>query len=137
MLRRNMLTAACQKSGDKRKTLGLHSTVFSELGDGNTRLNYEIMTIMPKITCKWSSWVKRPHRQEYVRARAQRKAHRRSRRCKPREGTQTGISAVSGKIGGAGRNRTAVKGFADLCLTTWRPRPVKKEPITMSRTAPT
>src|SRR5271170_4159276 len=56
MLRRNMLTAACQKSGDKRKTLGLHSTVFSELGDGNTRLNYEIMTIMPKITCKWSSW---------------------------------------------------------------------------------
>ena len=53
-----MLTAACQKSGDKRKTLGLHSTVFSELGDGNTRLNYEIMTIMPKITCKWSSWAK-------------------------------------------------------------------------------
>src|SRR5580698_5156261 len=24
--------------------------------------------------------------------------------------------------GGAGRNRTADKGFADLCLTTWRPR---------------
>ncbi len=27
------------------------------------------------------------------------------------------------KIGGARRNRTADKGFADLCLTTWRPRP--------------
>ena len=25
-------------------------------------------------------------------------------------------------VGGAGRNRTADKGFADLCLTTWRPR---------------
>jgi hypothetical protein len=25
--------------------------------------------------------------------------------------------------GGAGRDRTADKGFADLCLTTWRPRP--------------
>ena len=25
-------------------------------------------------------------------------------------------------FGGAGRNRTADKGFADLCLTTWRPR---------------
>jgi hypothetical protein len=36
-----MLTAACQKSGGKRKTLGLHSIVFSELGDGNTRVNYE------------------------------------------------------------------------------------------------
>ena len=29
-------------------------------------------------------------------------------------------------IGGAGRDRTADKGFADLCLTTWRPRPVGK-----------
>ena len=27
------------------------------------------------------------------------------------------------KNGGARRNRTADKGFADLCLTTWRPRP--------------
>src|ERR1700677_1628652 len=27
------------------------------------------------------------------------------------------------KFGGARRNRTADKGFADLCLTTWRPRP--------------
>jgi hypothetical protein len=26
------------------------------------------------------------------------------------------------KFGGAGRDRTADKGFADLCLTTWRPR---------------
>src|SRR5258706_8967028 len=26
-----------------------------------------------------------------------------------------------GVIGGAGRGRTADKGFADLCLTTWRP----------------
>ena len=26
-------------------------------------------------------------------------------------------------LGGAGRDRTADKGFADLCLTTWRPRP--------------
>ena len=26
------------------------------------------------------------------------------------------------EIGGARRNRTADKGFADLCLTTWRPR---------------
>jgi hypothetical protein len=34
-----------------------------------------------------------------------------------------------GKIGGARRNRTADKGFADLCLTTWRPRPFSKEPI--------
>src|SRR5882724_11141358 len=25
-------------------------------------------------------------------------------------------------FGGARRNRTADKGFADLCLTTWRPR---------------
>src|SRR6266852_6539715 len=25
-------------------------------------------------------------------------------------------------FGGAGRDRTADKGFADLCLTTWRPR---------------
>lgn len=41
MLRRNMLTEDCQKSEGKRKTLGLHSTVFSELGDGNTRVNYK------------------------------------------------------------------------------------------------
>ena len=27
-----------------------------------------------------------------------------------------------GSFGGAGRGRTADKGFADLCLTTWRPR---------------
>ena len=26
------------------------------------------------------------------------------------------------RFGGAGRDRTADKGFADLCLTTWRPR---------------
>ena len=29
---------------------------------------------------------------------------------------------AGGKFGGAGRDRTADKGFADLCLTTWRPR---------------
>ena len=29
------------------------------------------------------------------------------------------------KIGGARRNRTADRGFADLCLTTWRPRPIQ------------
>ena len=28
----------------------------------------------------------------------------------------------NGSFGGAGRGRTADKGFADLCLTTWRPR---------------
>src|SRR5579863_5953610 len=35
---------------------------------------------------------------------------------------------VSGwlRLGGAGRDRTADKGFADLCLTTWRPRPRQK-----------
>jgi hypothetical protein len=36
-----MLMADCQKSGVEGKTLGLHSTVFSECGDGNTRLNRE------------------------------------------------------------------------------------------------
>jgi hypothetical protein len=41
VLRRNMLTEARQKSRGKGKTLGLHSTVFSELEDGNTRLTYE------------------------------------------------------------------------------------------------
>jgi len=34
-----MLTADCQKFGGKGKTLGLHSTVFSEGDDENTRLN--------------------------------------------------------------------------------------------------
>jgi hypothetical protein len=41
LLRRNMLIADCQNSRGKGKTLGLHSTVFSELGDGNTPLNRE------------------------------------------------------------------------------------------------
>src|SRR5260370_28254697 len=36
-----MLSADCQKSRGKGKTLGLHSAVFPELGDGSTRLNYE------------------------------------------------------------------------------------------------
>jgi hypothetical protein len=36
-----MSTAACQKSGGEGKTLGLHSTVFSERSDENTRLNRE------------------------------------------------------------------------------------------------
>jgi len=34
-----MLTAECQNSGVEGKTLGLHSTVFSESNDENTRLN--------------------------------------------------------------------------------------------------
>jgi len=34
-----MLTADCQNSEGKGKILGLHSTVFSQRGDGNTRLN--------------------------------------------------------------------------------------------------
>jgi hypothetical protein len=34
-----MLMADCQKSGVEGKTLGLHSTVFSESDDENTRLN--------------------------------------------------------------------------------------------------
>ena len=33
---------------------------------------------------------------------------------------------VAGISGGAGRNRTADRGFADLGLTTWRPRPFLK-----------
>src|SRR6267154_6235451 len=36
-----MLSADCQKSGGKGKALGLHSAVFSEFGDGSTRLNSE------------------------------------------------------------------------------------------------
>jgi hypothetical protein len=39
MLRKNMLTADCQNSGVRGKRLGLHSTVFSESDDENTRLN--------------------------------------------------------------------------------------------------
>jgi hypothetical protein len=39
MLRRNMSTADCQKSGVEGKVLGLHSALFSERGDGNTRVN--------------------------------------------------------------------------------------------------
>jgi hypothetical protein len=34
-----MLTADCQNCEGKGKILGLHSTVFSERGDGNTTLN--------------------------------------------------------------------------------------------------
>jgi hypothetical protein len=34
----------------------------------------------------------------------------------------TGQSNSRKNFGGARRNRTADKGFADLCLTTWRPR---------------
>jgi hypothetical protein len=36
-----MLTADCQKSGGEGKTLGLHSTAFSDRGDGNTWLSNE------------------------------------------------------------------------------------------------
>jgi len=36
-----MSTADCQKSGVEGKTLGLHSALFSERGDGNTRVNLE------------------------------------------------------------------------------------------------
>jgi hypothetical protein len=39
LLRRNISTADCQKCGGGGKTLGLHSTVFSERADENTRLN--------------------------------------------------------------------------------------------------
>jgi hypothetical protein len=39
------------------------------------------------------------------------------------------ISRAWKNVGGARRNRTADKGFADLCLTTWRPRPCSKELI--------
>jgi hypothetical protein len=38
-----MLTADCQNSGVEGKTLGLHSTVFSESNDENTRLNNKNM----------------------------------------------------------------------------------------------
>ena len=36
------------------------------------------------------------------------------------------VSRAWKNFGGAGRNRTDDKGFADLCLTTWRPRPLQK-----------
>jgi hypothetical protein len=36
-----MLTADCQNTGAKGKTLGLHSAAFSERGDESTRLNCE------------------------------------------------------------------------------------------------
>src|SRR5271156_105750 len=35
---------------------------------------------------------------------------------------KSGATREKRENGGAGRNRTADKGFADLCLTTWRPR---------------
>jgi hypothetical protein len=44
MLRRNMSTADCQKSGVEGKRLGLHSTVFSDCGDGNARLSCQKLT---------------------------------------------------------------------------------------------
>jgi hypothetical protein len=34
-----MSTADCQKSGAEGKALGLHSALFSERGNGNTRVN--------------------------------------------------------------------------------------------------
>ena len=40
-------------------------------------------------------------------------------------GTATLARRNSKSFGGARRNRTADKGFADLCLTTWRPRPLR------------
>jgi hypothetical protein len=39
LLRRNMPTADCQKSGVEGKVLGLHSTAFSESDNENTRPN--------------------------------------------------------------------------------------------------
>jgi hypothetical protein len=42
---------------------------------------------------------------------------RRPRRFRPETLTHT-----SDEFGGAGRNRTADEGFADLCLATWLPR---------------
>src|SRR5579863_1813087 len=44
-------------------------------------------------------------------------------RCKSRRHeSRRGNRCERIENGGAGRNRTADKGFADLCLTTWRPR---------------
>ena len=37
----------------------------------------------------------------------------------------TGRSHLNRKFGGAARNRTGDGGFADLCLTAWRRRPLK------------
>ena len=39
------------------------------------------------------------------------------------------------EFGGARRNRTADMGFADPCLTTWRPRPIATELLQVARTA--
>jgi hypothetical protein len=36
-----MLVADCQNSGVEGKTLGLHSTTFSDRGEGNAQLNKE------------------------------------------------------------------------------------------------
>src|SRR6266571_4214061 len=54
MLRRNMLTADCQNSGVKGKRLGLHSTVFSESDDENTRLNNKNQS--KKAEKRWQLW---------------------------------------------------------------------------------
>src|SRR5262245_10304731 len=49
--------------------------------------------------------------------------------------TNYATRAVKGRVGGGGRNRTGVHGFAGRCMTTLPPRPRKKtkgkaEPVT-------
>src|SRR5437879_8961837 len=46
----------------------------------------------------------------------------RGRALLPREGLFCPGKGGGGEDGGARRNRTADDGFADHCLTTWRPR---------------
>ena len=60
------------------------------------------------------------------------KSRKRNRKAKRKLWKVNSKSKLAGKFsqsfGGARRNRTADKGFADLCLTTWRPRPrIRKE----------
>ena len=45
----------------------------------------------------------------------------------PRQGEGSASGGKGKKPGGAGRNRTADRGFADLGLTTWRPRPSPRQ----------
>src|SRR5580704_861622 len=64
--------------------------------------------------------LKKPHRQKCL-CYAQRKAVTDDCGC---ANQRKEFNLLFLKAGGARRNRTADKGFADLCLTTWRPRPV-------------
>jgi hypothetical protein len=51
-----MPTADCQKSGVEGKVLGLHSTVFSESANENTRLNNKNQGKKPKNVRNCESW---------------------------------------------------------------------------------